>query len=1097
MKTIDDLRRRSLALSKYSCLIAAVPPTLAAAGWIFHINLLKQIHPSLPAMQPNTVFGLLLSSIAIIFSGENREPRQPRVACMLATVITSLGLLTLAEYVFAWDPGIDRIFLGEGISTGQPFPGRPSPQTSTNFAILGVGVLVYNLRFLPIRLGQVCALAVGANATVAITGYIFQTSQFYGFPTFIPSIGMAVHTAVSFILLAIALLCSRPRDGMMSLVTSDTRSSSMARRILVTAILAPPAVGALTLIGVTADWYPVHVQVSLFVVVLVTLLLRATWQAARQAEQDELQTRAALHETRNANEKLETAIAERRIFEALIENSSDFIGIADANGKPVYVNPAGRRMVGLPGDYPIENTQISEYYPASQLSFVSEVILSSVVDQGHWKGETFFRHWETEGAIPVSDEHFLIRDTETGKVLGMGTVTRDISHARRAQEQIRQSQERFELALRGADLGAWDWDIKTGTVIFNARWAEMRGFGPQEIKSHVDSWAHGVHPDDWPRVQKAVSDYFEGLVPEYEVEFRALTKSGDWIWILDRGKVFTRDDEGKPSRMVGTELDITQRKSLEEQLRFSEAKFSGIVRASADAIICLDENQQITLFNEGAEKIFGYSSSEAIGASVDILIPERLRSIHRQHVAQFSTGGETARRMGNRSAVIVGLRRNGEEFPADAAISRLGVGGKQILTLALRDISELKRIEYEQRFLAEVGAVLTSTLNYQEMLTNVAELVVRDFADFCIVDVVEEESRLKRLQVASRDPSKGWVSDLYMQVPLDRKQPDPFLSVLQSKRLVLMERLSPELIASTSWSEEHLRALRAADVKSLMVVPLLARGKLVGVIALISSSPHRFYGQADAHLAEELARRAALSIENARLFDEAQRAVGIRDEVLAIVAHDLGNHLTPIAITANVLHQADQVDQAKLHDFTGRILQSADQMFSLIVDLQDFARIQSGTFSVVKKSHSLLAIVDMVIDSARVQVEAKQQTLEVDLPSDLPHVMADARRIGQVISNLLGNAIKFTPEGGTIRLSARRRANTIVTCVSDTGPGIAPEHLSKVFDRFWQAQRKSKGSGLGLSIAKGVIEAHGGTIWAESQAGQGSSLFFTVPIVGV
>jgi PAS domain S-box-containing protein len=190
-----------------------------------------------------------------------------------------------------------------------------------------------------------------------------------------------------------------------------------------------------------------------------------------------------------------------------------------------------------------------------------------------------------------------------------------------------------------------------------------------------------------------------------------LTKSGDWIWILDRGKVFTRDEEGQPHRMVGTELDITERKRLEQDLRLSEAKSSGIVSISADAIISIDENQRITLFNEGAEKIFGYSKAEAMGASLDILLPERFRALHREHVAGFTAGQATSRRMGQRESPIFGLRKSGKEFPADAAISKLEVGGKRIMTVALRDITDQKRIENEQRFLSEVGAVLASTLS--------------------------------------------------------------------------------------------------------------------------------------------------------------------------------------------------------------------------------------------------------------------------------------------------------------------------------------------------------------------------------------------------
>jgi signal transduction histidine kinase len=136
-----------------------------------------------------------------------------------------------------------------------------------------------------------------------------------------------------------------------------------------------------------------------------------------------------------------------------------------------------------------------------------------------------------------------------------------------------------------------------------------------------------------------------------------------------------------------------------------------------------------------------------------------------------------------------------------------------------------------------------------------------------------------------------------------------------------------------------------------------------------------------------------------------------------------------------------------------------------------------------------------VIDRMRTLAEAKRQTLEVDLPSNLPLVAVDAHRVGQVVSNLVGNAIKFTPQEGTIRVSARQRDHKIVVSVADTGPGIPEEHLLKIFDRFWRTPgTKQKGSGLGLSIAKGIVEAHGGTIWAESQSGKGSSFFFTVPL---
>jgi PAS domain S-box-containing protein len=835
IKTRDHLAKGSMAISKLLSLLAAALPLLAAAGWIFDIPRLTKIHAALPAMQPNTALGLVLAAIATLFMGHDQRSRKSSLAVSaIAAIVVLLGALTLSEYLLGWDFRIDRIFIMS--DAFRAYPGRPSPQTSANFVLLGISLFIYNLRSLPIRYGQVLAVATAANAIVAITGYIFSTAEFYGFPFVASDIGMAVHTAASFILITAALLCSRPSEGMMSLVTSDTRSGRMARQVLLTSVLAPPLVGALTKLGVFAGWYDVSVQVSLFVVVLLGLVLRTTWQAATQSEEGELRARAAFEQIQSVNARLKKALDERRIFEALIENSSDFIGIADVNGKPVYLNSAGRRMVGLPDDYPIENTQIPDYYCPGQRSFASDVIVRSMHEQGHWKGETCFRHWQTQEAIPVSDEHFMIRAGDTGRLLGMGTVT--------------------------------------------------------------------------------------------------------------------------------------------------------------------------------------------------------------------------------------------------------------------RDISDVKRIESEQRFLAEIGPVLASTLDDENAFTNVAQLVVRDLADLCIVDVVEDNGAVRRLKVMSRDPSMASLCDSLMRIAPDGSSSYLSRMILENQRSVLIERLSSDISISSSQAGEELAVLLAARFQSAVAVPLLARGKLVGIIALLSAASSRNYGPADVRLAEELAQRAALSIENARLFGEAQRAVKTREDVLAVVSHDLKNPVTTISLAVHLLRRLEGIDADKLREVADKIQRAVDRMLLLIADLLDFAKIDSGTFSVEPRPVQLANAIGPAIDGQKVLAEARQQTLEVRLPAALPEVAVDARRIGQVISNLLGNAIKFTPEGGRIQVSARQQGNKIIVSVSDAGPGIRPEHLPRVFDRFWQAEgARDIGSGLGLSITRGIIDAHGGTIWVESQLGKGSSFYFTLPVV--
>ena len=443
----DRLVQQSLAMSRVLCAGTLFMSFLTAIGWIFELPLLTQVSPFLPAMQPNTAAALAVSAAAVLLTpADPSERRRASSALILGLTVALVGVLILSEYVFGWDVGIDRVFTHVAPTASQPFPGRPSPQTALNFGILGAALIAVNLGVKWTSVGQIGAIATGVNAIVAATGHIFGARVFYGFPVIASAVGMAVHTSLAFVLLAIALLCRRPKDGMMTLVASETHAGGMVRRILLAGIVAPPIVGGLTRTGVVEGWYNVSVQVSLFILAMAGLILRTMWRAARSSEFEELQARASLDALTRVNEQLNLASRERQIFAALVEASSDFIGIADPKGKPFYMNPGGRRMVGLAPDFPVENTAILEYYPPDQRAFAADVILKSMIELGHWEGETTFRHWQTGEAIPVSDSHFMIRSPETGETLGMGTITRDISEAKRAREEIETANTRLREA---------------------------------------------------------------------------------------------------------------------------------------------------------------------------------------------------------------------------------------------------------------------------------------------------------------------------------------------------------------------------------------------------------------------------------------------------------------------------------------------------------------------------------------------------------------------------------------------------------------------------------------------------------------------------
>ena len=288
----------------------------------------------------------------------------------------------------------------------------------------------------------------------------------------------------------------------------------------------------------------------------------AYWSKVRDTSSEELellQTVANSAALAIAKVELEQAQARAR---DLIEQASDGIFIADLEGRYVDVNEAGCRLLGYSREEILQMTIMDLIPPGEKERLFKhrELFLHGGSDVGVW---LLRRRDGTR--VPVEVSAKILPD---GRWQG---IARDISERMRAEEALRQAQERLSLALRGGDLATWDWNVKTGEVVFNARWAEMRGFRPDEVRPHVDSCHSGMHPDDKSLVLKAMTECLEGLRSEFVCEYRVATKTGGWIWILDRGKVFARDNDGYATRMAGTELEITARKTAEQALRVSEA----------------------------------------------------------------------------------------------------------------------------------------------------------------------------------------------------------------------------------------------------------------------------------------------------------------------------------------------------------------------------------------------------------------------------------------------------------------------------------------------------------------------------------------------
>jgi|GEM_PF-1852800 len=532
----------------------------------------------------------------------------------------------------------------------------------------------------------------------------------------------------------------------------------------------------------------------------------------------------------------------------------------------------------------------------------------------------------------------------------------------------------------------------------------------------------------------------------------------------------------------------------------SEARFAGIITIAADAIISIDEAQRITLFNSGAEAIFGYGAPEVVGQPVDMLLPERFRVRHGQFVQAFAAGPVESRRMGERLPIF-GLRKNGEEFPAEAAISKLDLDGKHILTVILRDISEQKRVEEEQHFLVRAGELLSSSLDSERTLSSVAQLAVQSLADWCIVYLVEGE-QVRRSAVAHRHPGKQELAAALQGIPLDMHHPFLARPVLVLQESVLIPHITAEQVAASAQGAEHLALLQQLAPRSLMGVPLGTKERLLGALLFIASESRRSYTPADLEFAQRLGRLASLAVENARLYQTARHATRARDEVLGIVAHDLRSPLNSIVLSTQALQRrwarsaaAGEGAERRDAEVLEMIVSSARRMNRLIDDLLDVARMEAGRLSISPGPQPTEALLHAALEAVRPQAQAGEIHLELEVPGALPPVLADRDRLLQVFSNLLGNALKFTPPGGQVSVGARVEDGHICFFVRDTGPGIAPEALTRIFERFWQGDRKDRrGAGLGLSIARGLIEAHGGKMRVESEPGRGSTFLFTVPV---
>jgi PAS domain S-box-containing protein len=529
------------------------------------------------------------------------------------------------------------------------------------------------------------------------------------------------------------------------------------------------------------------------------------------------------------------------------------------------------------------------------------------------------------------------------------------------------------------------------------------------------------------------------------------------------------------------------------ELEQSRSRFRDVIERNADAIVVVDREGVIRFANAMATELFRSSREELLGTQfgfpvmvgetteLDVPHPDHAMVVE-MRVVESEWEGETA--------YIASLRDVTERRRAEEGARRL------IREQSARAAAEKAARRF--RLMAEATTQLSVPLDYEETLATLARLCVAEIADCAVIYGVEEDGSVRRLEVAHCDPARMDVVQALREYPIHQTATHPVLEVLRTRSPLLIAEVDDARLATNAQDEQHLDLLRRLGIVSFMLVPLVAREHGLGAIALVSSDPERRFTEDDLLEANDLALRAALAIDNTRLYREAQEANRAKSDLLAVISHDLRTPLNSIMGHADILALGihDRLSEAGLQ-CVEHIRIGAAHLLYLIDELLSFARLDAGREELRYQdvdAGTIAREVAAVIEPLALQ---RGLTFHLDLPERDVGLHTDPDRLRQILLNLVGNAVKYT-EDGEVRLDLRHPAAGVVEFhVRDTGIGIRPEHVKQIFEPFWQVDPKQRapdgGTGLGLSVVRRLVHLLGGEVTVESRIGRGSTFTVRLP----
>jgi len=725
-----------------------------------------------------------------------------------------------------------------------------------------------------------------------------------------------------------------------------------------------------------------------------------------------------------------------------------FFYVQDSLGNIKYISPSVEKMTGH---------TIKEWQKRKDWFITNDEINKNAINatNEHLKGnfsknpvQLQIRH--AEGNI-IYLEAFEYPIKENDKIIGLQGVAHDITEKIKMENDLKESEERWNFALKGSNDGVWDWNLKTNIVFFSKRWKEMLGYQEDEIKNRLIEWEKRVHPDDKENVFKNLYDHLSGKTEYYIFEYRMINKDGDNIWILDRGKVMSRDHEGKPIRMVGTHTDISETKLVEENLKFSEEKYRTLFENSMVGIYRTTPNGQILLANPAMLKMLGYSSMTEL--------------------ASRNLKDEGYEPSYERNDFIAAVERNDKVIGFESA---------------------WKKINGEYAFIKENAQAIRDengkTLYYDGIVEDITKQV----------KATEEINKLSR--AVEQSPVSIMITDIngnleyvnpkfcelsgYQKNEVIGKNPRFLKSdhTSQEEYKELWETIS----SGKQWHGEFLDKMKDGSCiwESTTISPILnSAGKITHYLAVKEDISERKAYESELHNAKEKAEEMNL----------------LKSNFLANMSHELRTPMIGILGFSELL--IDSTKNPYQKEMAETIYSSGKRLLDTLNLLLDLAKLESNKLEIRFKTINVSQTIEEALKNFEGFAATKNLYLKSVVKKDV-YSNLDERIFIQIINNLINNALKFTEHGGiTVEVDLKNIENSSwsIIKVIDTGIGIPKESLDLIFEEFRQVSegynRHFEGTGLGLTLTKRSVELMNGSISVESEVGKGSTFIIKFPSI--